>query len=154
MTDMLQDLPLSGIRVLDLTRVGGRPVSGSSRTGADVIKVEVPDSAGGDGGLGRPRDGPDFQNLHRNKRSIAINMKTGAGHALLLKLAETADVVVENFRPDVKHRLKIAYEDLSAVNEGADLHLDFPVSDRTAPTRNAPGVDQIAGHGRADVHHR
>lgn len=145
MTDMLQDLPLSGIRVLDLTRVRAGPtcVRQFADWGADVIKVEVPDSAGGDGGLGGPRDGPDFQNLHRNKRSIAINMKTGAGHALLLKLAETADVVVENFRPDVKHRLKIAYEDLSAVNEGL-IYVSISGFGQDGPYEKRPGVDQIA----------
>lgn len=145
MTEAPQDMPLSGIRVLDLTRVRAGPtcVRQFADWGADVIKVEVPDSAGGDGGLGGPRKGPDFQNLHRNKRSIAIDLKQPAGHALLLKLAESADVVVENFRPDVKHRLKIAYEDLSAVNEGL-IYVSISGFGQDGPYEKRPGVDQIA----------
>lgn len=145
MTEMPQDMPLSGIKVLDLTRVRAGPtaVRQFADWGADVIKVEVPDSAGGDGGLGGPRKGPDFQNLHRNKRSIAINMKTDAGRDVLLKLAEQADVVVENFRPDVKHRLKIAYDDLAAVNPGL-IYVSISGFGQDGPYEKRPGVDQIA----------
>jgi crotonobetainyl-CoA:carnitine CoA-transferase CaiB-like acyl-CoA transferase len=145
MTEMPQDMPLSGIKVLDLTRVRAGPtaVRQFADWGADVIKVEVPDSAGGDGGLGGPRKGPDFQNLHRNKRSIAINMKTDAGRDVLLKLAEQADVVVENFRPDVKHRLKIAYDDLTAVNPGL-IFVSISGFGQDGPYEKRPGVDQIA----------
>ncbi|WP_417513480.1 CaiB/BaiF CoA transferase family protein [Minwuia sp.] len=141
----MTDLPLSGIRVLDLTRVRAGPtaVRQFADWGADVIKIEVPDSAGGDGGLGGPRKGPDFQNLHRNKRSMELNLKSDAGRAVLLKLAETADVVVENYRPDVKHRLKIAYEDLSAVNEGL-IYVSISGFGQDGPYEKRPGVDQIA----------
>src|SRR5690349_15628064 len=106
---------LSGIRVLDLTRVRSGPtaVRQLADWGADVIKVEMPEALeeGGEG-MGGPRDGSDFMNLHRNKRSITLNLKSPEGVALLKRLAEKSDVVVENFRPDVKTRLGIAYEDL------------------------------------------
>src|SRR5262249_37443749 len=98
---------LSRFTVLDLTRGRAGPtcVRQLADWGANVIKVEEPaalqvgDAPGGD------RHGADFQNLHRNKRSIAINLKKPAGRAVLLRLVRKADVVVENYRPDVKHRL-------------------------------------------------
>ncbi|WP_416896753.1 MAG: CaiB/BaiF CoA transferase family protein [Minwuia sp.] len=141
----MTDMPLAGIRVLDLTRVRAGPtcVRQFADWGADVIKIEVPDAAGGDGGLGGPRKGPDFQNLHRNKRSMTLNLKSPEGHAVLLKLAETADIVVENFRPDVKRRLNIAFEDLSTVNEGL-IYVSISGFGQDGPYEKRPGVDQIA----------
>jgi crotonobetainyl-CoA:carnitine CoA-transferase CaiB-like acyl-CoA transferase len=85
--------------------------------GADVIKVEGPAGADPNAGIGGPRHGYDMQNLHRNNRSLTLNLKSVEGRATLMRLVETADIVVENFRPDVKDRLRIAYEDLRAVNK-------------------------------------
>src|SRR6187200_744085 len=105
---------LSRLRILDLTRVRAGPtcVRQFADFGADVIKIEnttVED-------MGGPRDGPDFQNLHRNKRSITLNLKDPKGRDVFLRLVKNADVVVENFRPDVKDRLGIDYESLRKIN--------------------------------------
>src|SRR5579872_82559 len=111
----MAQLPLSRFRVLDLTRVRSGPtaVRQLADWGADVIKIESPS---GESELSGGRHGSDFQNLQRNKRSIAIDLKLEEGRKILLKAAETADVLVENFRPDVKHRLRIDYETLAAIN--------------------------------------
>src|ERR1700742_4872592 len=97
-------LPLERFRVIDLTRVRSGPtcVRQLADWGAQVIKVEP---TGPDQELGGPRDASDFQNLHRNKRSLTLDLKQPAGKEVLLQLVDRADVVVENFRPDVKHRL-------------------------------------------------
>lgn len=141
----MDDLPLVGIRVLDLTRVRAGPtaVRQLADWGAEVIKIEVPDSAGGDGGLGGPRKGPDFQNLHRNKRSMTLNLKDERGRGILLDMARQADVVVENFRPDVKQRLKIDHPALSSVNEGL-IYCSISGFGQEGPYEKRPGVDQIA----------
>src|SRR6201993_2806678 len=96
-------LPLRRIRVLDLTlaRAGPTCVRHLADWGADVIRIEAP-AAGGEDAIGR-RAGSDFQNLHRNKRCLQIDLKRPEGHALFMRLAATADVIVENMRPDVKH---------------------------------------------------
>ena len=109
---------LSHIKVLDLTRARSGPtaVRQLADWGADVIKVEPPESIDPDGALGSARHTPDFQNLHRNKRSLTINLKEPDGLKLFLRLVATVDVVVENFRPDVKTRLGIDYDALKAVN--------------------------------------
>ena len=88
-------LPLAGVRVLDLTlaRAGPTCVRHLADWGAEVIRVEPP--ANGDG-FGGDRDGYDFQNLHRNKRSIALNLKSPEGKAALMKLAANADVLVRD----------------------------------------------------------
>ena len=112
-------LPLSGIVVLDLTRARAGPTAARvlADWGADVIHVEPPDRPGQKGGpLTGSRDGFDFQNLHRNKRSLTIDLATSEGHALFMRLAEKSDVVVENFRADVKHRLGIDYEAIAKIN--------------------------------------
>src|SRR5438046_5577103 len=109
---------LSRFTVLDLTRVRSGPtcVRQLADWGANVIKIEMPpDEKGGDA-PGGPREGFDFQNLHRNKRSMTLNLKSKEGRAALLKMVKKADVVVENFRPDVKRRLGIDYNDLKKVN--------------------------------------
>ncbi|ANK79740.1 MAG: formyl-CoA transferase [Rhizobiales bacterium NRL2] len=141
----MDDLPLVGIRVLDLTRVRAGPtaVRQLADWGAEVIKIEVPDSAGGDGGLGGPREGPDFQNLHRNKRSMTLNLKDRRGRQILLDMARQADVVVENFRPDVKKRLKIDHKALKSVNEGL-IYCSISGFGQDGPYEKRPGVDQIA----------
>src|SRR5918911_2436477 len=101
---------LSHIKVLDLTRARSGPtaVRQLSEMGAQVVKIEAPDVEPDEGGTG-DRDGFDFQNLHPNKRSLTLNLKHPDGRAVLLRMVEDHDVVVENFRPDVKFRLGIDY---------------------------------------------
>ncbi len=133
---------LEGIRVLDLTRVRSGPtcVRQLADWGADVIKVEAPaDTAE----LGGPRNGPDFQNLHRNKRSLTLNLKSAEGMTIFRKLACDADVIVENFRPDVKSRLGIDYETLSADNPGL-VFASISGFGQDGPYAGRPGFDQIA----------
>ena len=134
-------LPLSGLRVLDLTlaRAGPTCVRHLADWGADVIAVLPP-------GQGRDviaRDGSDFQNLHRNKRFISLDLKSAQGHAAFLKLAERADVVVENMRAPVKHRLKIAYDDLKAINARL-VYGSISGFGQDGPYAERAGVDQIA----------
>ena len=109
---------LDHIKVLDLTRVRSGPtcVRQLADWGADVIKVELPESIEPDGTLGAKRHTADFQNLQRNKRSLTLNLKEEEGRKLFLRLVENVDVVIENFRPDVKDKLGINYEALKAVN--------------------------------------
>src|SRR5262249_45079203 len=91
--------PLARFKVIDLSRVRAGPtaVRQLADWGADVIKVESPE---GDAGMGGERHGPDFQNLHRNKRSITLNLKSPEGVDILKRLVRSADVLVENYRPD------------------------------------------------------
>lgn len=109
---------LSRYTVLDLTRVRAGPtaVRQLADWGANVIKVELPEHMEEGEGLGGARHGPDFQNLHRNKRSIGLNLKSPQGVEVFRKLASRVDVVVENYRPDVKQRLGIDYATLSKLN--------------------------------------
>jgi formyl-CoA transferase len=136
---------LARFTVLDLTRVRAGPtcVRQLADWGADVIKIELPDQGPDSHGLGGPRAGSDFQNLHRNKRSLTLNLKAAEGRAILLRLVERADVVVENFRPDVKDRLKIAYDDLRAVNRRIVL-ASISGFGQDGPYAKRPGFDQIA----------
>src|SRR5579863_7388148 len=110
--------PLSSIKVLDLTRVRSGPaaVRQLADWGADVIKIEPLATGDDEDPFGGERSGPDFQNLHRNKRSLTLNLKTPEGIAILKRLAQTADVLAENYRPDVKVRLGIDYPAMRAVN--------------------------------------
>ena len=107
--------PLARFKVLDLSRVRAGPtaVRHLADWGADVIKVESPE---GDAGMGGERHGPDFQNLQRNKRSMTLNLKSPEGVQILHRLVQSADVLVENFRPDVKFRLGIDYASLRPIN--------------------------------------
>ena len=134
--------PLARFTVLDLTRVRAGPtaVRQLADWGAEVIKIESP---GGDGGLGGERHGPDFQNLHRNKRSLTLNLKAPDGIAILRRLVERADVLVENFRPDVKFRLGIDYASLRAVNPRL-IYASISGFGQDGPYRDRPGFDQIA----------
>lgn len=132
---------LARLRILDLTRVRAGPtcVRQFADFGADVIKIEtlaVED-------LGGPRDGSDFQNLHRNKRSMALDLKSTAGREIFLKLLASADIVVENFRPDVKDRLGIDYASLEAINPRIIL-ASISGFGQDGPYRERPGFDQIA----------
>src|SRR5436305_2525340 len=106
------DRALSHIKVIDLTRARSGPtcIRQLSEMGAQVIKVESPDAE--EDGTG-DRHGFDFQNIHPNKRSLVLNLKHPQGLAVLKRMVKDADVVVENFRPDVKGRLGIDYEALS-----------------------------------------
>ena len=134
-------LPLSGYKVLDLTiaRAGPTAVRLLADWGADVIKIEPPSTAGSITGN---RRGPDEQNLHRNKRGLCIDLKNEAGHALFLDLAKQADVIAENFRADVKHRLQIDYESVRAVNERV-IYASISGFGQEGPYSDRPGVDQI-----------
>src|SRR5882724_11897743 len=132
-------LPLEPYTVIDLTRARSGPtcVRQLAEMGANVIKVE---NKGEDDFA---RDGFDFQNLHRNKRSITLDLKNPRGVDVLKRLAAKADVLVENYRPDVKHRLGIDYETLSKVNPRV---VDPSISGfgQSGPHRDRPGYDQIA----------
>jgi formyl-CoA transferase len=132
---------LSKLRILDLTRVRAGPtcVRQFADFGADVIKIEntAPEDMGG------PREGPDFQNLHRNKRSITLDLKSPQGKEIFMRLVKTADVVVENYRPDVKDRLGIDYASLKKVNKRIIL-ASISGFGQDGPYRERPGFDQIA----------
>jgi len=136
---------LARFTVLDLTRVRSGPtcVRQLADWGANVIKIEMPpDEKGGDA-PGGPREGFDFQNLHRNKRSMTLNLKSKEGRAAFLKMVKKADVVVENFRPDVKRRLKIDYKDVKKVNPRI-VYGSISGFGQDGPYENRPGFDQIA----------
>ncbi|MGE0260824.1 MAG: CaiB/BaiF CoA transferase family protein [Alphaproteobacteria bacterium] len=137
------ELPLSRFTVLDLTRVRAGPtaVRQLADWGARVIKIEAPPSPGE--GLGGPRHGPDFQNLHRNKRSLTLDLKSLEGIEIFRKLVRNADVVVENYRPDVKTRLGIDYEALKAINPRL-VYASISGFGQSGPYRDRPGFDQIA----------
>ena len=136
-------LPLSGLTVLDLTlaRAGPTCVRHLADWGADVIRIEPPVSAGED--IGGARLGFDFQNLHRNKKTINLDLKSPEGHAAFVKLAATADVLVENMRSSVKHRLKISYDDLKGINPRL-VYGSISGFGQTGPYGKRAGVDQIA----------
>ena len=136
-------LPLARFRVLDLTahRAGPTCVRQLADWGADVIKIEPP-SANEEGFTGT-RDSSDFQNLHRNKRAMTINLKSPEGKEVFMKLVARSDVVVENYRSDVKTRLGIDYEALKAVNKGIILG-SISGFGQDGPDAKRPGVDQIA----------
>ena len=134
--------PLARFRVLDLTRVRAGPaaVRQLADWGADVIMIEAPE---GDTGFGFPRHGPDFQNLHRGKRSLTLNLKLPEAREILFRLVRDADVLVENFRPDVKHRLGIDAATLRAVNPRL-VYASISGFGQDGPYRGRPGFDQIA----------
>jgi crotonobetainyl-CoA:carnitine CoA-transferase CaiB-like acyl-CoA transferase len=136
---------LARFKVLDLTRVRSGPtcVRQLADWGADVIKIEMPEGLDTGDPMGGPRQGPDFQNLHRNKRGMTLNLKSPEGVAILKQLVAQADVVVENFRPDVKHRLGIDYEALSAVNPRL-VYASISGFGQDGPYAERPGFDQIA----------
>jgi crotonobetainyl-CoA:carnitine CoA-transferase CaiB-like acyl-CoA transferase len=138
----MNKLPLSRFSVIDLTRARSGPtaVRQLADWGADVLKVETPERDDGDIGS---RDSSDFQNLHRNKRSLTLNLKDPEGIAILKRLVERADVLVENYRPDVKHRLGIDYEALRAINPRL-IYASISGFGQDGPYRHRPGFDQIA----------
>jgi len=138
----MSKLPLSRFKVIDLTRVRAGPtaVRQLADWGADVIKIEATE---GDGGLGGERLGPDFQNIHRNKRDITLNLKEPEGVAILKRLVERSDVLVENYRPDVKFRLGIDYESLKPLNKRL-VYASISGFGQDGPYRDRPGFDQVA----------
>jgi formyl-CoA transferase len=137
--------PLSRFTVLDLTRVRSGPtaVRQFADWGANVIKIEAPEAVDTGKGMGGARNGPDFQSIHRNKRSVTLNLKETEARDIFMKMVETADVVIENFRPDVKNRLGISYEDLKKVNKKIVL-LSISGFGQDGPYERRPGFDQIA----------
>jgi len=131
--------------VLDLTRVRAGPtcVRQLADWGANVIKIELPPEPGAGDPLGGPREGSDFQNLHRNKRCITLNLKSPEAVAAFKRMVKKADVVVENFRPDVKRRLGIDYRTLAKINPKL-IYASISGFGQTGPYENRPGFDQIA----------
>ena len=140
---MPSPLPLNGFIVLDLTahRAGPTAVRQLADWGANVIKIEQPGEQ--TDATGSRRDGPDFQNLHRNKRSITIDLKTKEGHALFMTMAKKADVIVENFKSTVKHRLGIDYEAVTKINPRI-VYGSISGFGQDGPYEGRAGVDQIA----------
>jgi crotonobetainyl-CoA:carnitine CoA-transferase CaiB-like acyl-CoA transferase len=136
---------LAHLRIVDLTRVRAGPtcVRQFADFGADVIKVESPPGVDPNDDMGGPREGPDFQNLHRNKRAMTLNLKSDEGREILYQLVRTADVVVENFRPDVKDRLGFDYATLKRINPRVIL-ASISGFGQDGPYRERPGFDQIA----------
>ena len=139
-------LPLSHIKVLDLTahRAGPTAVRQLADWGAQVIKIEQPPEPGSTTDqMGGSRHGFDFQNLHRNKQAITLNLKSKEGHAIFMKLAKKADVIVENYRSDVKYRLKVDYKSVKKVNPKI-IYGSIAGFGQHGPDAARPGVDQIA----------
>ena len=136
---------LSRFTVLDLTRVRAGPtcVRQLADWGANVIKIDaLLEEAGGEQ-LGGPRHGADFQNLHRNKRAISLNLKEPKGLEVFNRLVAKADVVVENFRPDVKAKLGIDYESVKKINPRI-VYGSISGFGQDGPYHKRPGFDQIA----------
>ncbi len=135
---------LSGIKVVDLTRARAGPtaVRQLADWGADVVTIEAPPGHA-EGPIAGPREGPDFQNLHRNKRSLTLNLKSEEGLEILRRLVEKADVLVENFRPGVMARLGMSYESVKALNPRV-IYASISGFGQNGPYRDRPGFDQIA----------
>ncbi len=144
MPHMPASAALSRFRVIDLTQVRAGPTACRQLAdwGADVIQVQMPDHMRGDDTLGG-QDGSDYQYTHRNKRSITLNLKEPEWIAILKRLIASADVVVENFRPDVKFRLGIDYETLSKDHPGL-VYASISGFGQSGPLSQRPGFDQIA----------
>jgi crotonobetainyl-CoA:carnitine CoA-transferase CaiB-like acyl-CoA transferase len=142
---MLASDALSHLTVLDLTRVRAGPtaVRQLADWGAQVIKIAMPPALDEGEGVGGPREGSDFQNVHRNKRGMTLNLKSAEGVAILKQLATRADVLVENYRPDVKRKLGIDYETMAAVNPRL-VYASISGYGEDGPYRLRPGFDQIA----------
>jgi crotonobetainyl-CoA:carnitine CoA-transferase CaiB-like acyl-CoA transferase len=136
---------LSRFRILDLSRVRAGPtcVKQFADFGADVIKIETPPELERNDGMTGDRHGFDMQNLHRNKRSMTLNLKDPRGLDVFFKMVKRADVVVENYRPDVKFRLGIDYESLKQVNRRIIL-ASISGFGQDGPYASRPGFDQIA----------
>ena len=142
---MLPSTALSHLTVIDLTRVRAGPtaVRQLADWGAQVIKIEMPVGLDEGEGIGGPRDDSDFQNVHRNKRGMTLNLKSPEGVAILKQLVAKADVLVENYRPDVKQRLGIDYATMAAINPRL-IYASISGYGEDGPYRLRPGFDQIA----------
>lgn len=140
-----QPRALGHLRILDLTRVRAGPTCCRifADFGADVIKIEAPDGVDPNEGMSGARDGYDMLNLHRNKRSMTLNLKKPEAVAIFYDLVRKADIVVENFRPDVKDRLNIGYETLQKINPRLIL-CSISGFGQDGPYRDRAGFDQIA----------
>jgi crotonobetainyl-CoA:carnitine CoA-transferase CaiB-like acyl-CoA transferase len=138
----MSKLPLSRFKVIDLTHVRAGPtaVRQFADWGADVIRIEHPDP---NAGIAMDRSGPDYQNLHRNKRSLKLDLKKPEGLAVFKELVKRSDVLVENYRTEVKFRLGIDYETLRQINPRL-VYASISGFGQTGPYRDRPGVDQIA----------
>jgi crotonobetainyl-CoA:carnitine CoA-transferase CaiB-like acyl-CoA transferase len=136
---------LSRFTVLDLTRVRAGPtcVRQLADWGANVVKIDALLEDAGSEQLGGPRRGSDFQNLHRNKRAMTLNLKDPKGLEVFRRLAEKADVVVENFRPDVKTKLGVDYESVRKINPRI-VYGSISGFGQDGPYHKRPGFDQIA----------
>lgn len=136
--------PLAPFRVLDLSRVRAGPTCARflADFGAEVIRIEAPAGVDPNEAMFANRDSGDFQNLHRNKHSLTLNLKQPEGREIFLKLAAEADVVIENWRPDVKTRLGLDYDTLKAVNPRIIL-ASISGFGQTGPYASRPGFDQI-----------
>src|ERR1700683_4392327 len=136
---------LARFTVLDLTRVRAGPtcVRQLADWGANVIKIDALLEDGAGEQLGGPRHGSDFQNLHRNKRAMSLNLKNPQGLEVFRRLVEKADVVIENYRPDVKVRLGIDYESVRQINPRI-VYGSISGFGQDGPYHKRPGFDQIA----------
>lgn len=139
--------PLSQITIIDASRVRAGPTAIRlfADMGARVIKIEIPDGApGGDDMIGaREHDRADFENLHRNKESLTLNLKEAEGREIFFQLIREADVFIENYRPDVKFKLGIDYETLKAVNPTL-VYASISGFGQDGPYSKRPGFDSIA----------
>lgn len=136
--------PLSRFRVLELTLARAGPTAGRHLAdwGADVIRVEPPAAISDPEDYTGVRFGHDRLNLHRNKRSLTINLKEPEGKAIFMKLAATSDVIIENMRANVKHRLGIDYESIKAINPRI-VYASISGFGQTGPYKDRAGLDQI-----------
>ena len=137
----MADKPLSGYRVLDLTiaRAGPTAVRLLADWGAEVIRIEAPS---GSGDFTGDSNNPDSQNLHRNKRGLSINLKSQEGLRLFMQLVEKSDIVVENFRKDVKYRLGIDYDSVKRINPRI-IYGSISGYGQSGPYSDRPAVDQV-----------
>lgn len=135
-------LPFTDLLLLDLTRHRAGPVASRffADWGAQVIKVEAPSDVSDS--MGGKREGFDYQNLHRNKKSLSLNLKTDEGKSIFRKLALRADIVLESFRPSVKYRLSVDYESLRQANPRI-ICGSISGFGQTGPYAERPAVDQI-----------
>jgi formyl-CoA transferase len=142
--------PLHSYKVIDLSyiRAGPTAVRQLSDWGAQVIKIEMPKDNSDDDI--DETDTSDYQNIQRNKRSIAINLKHSDGVCILKQLVSTTDILIESFRPDVKYRLGIDYETLRQINPRL-IYASISGFGQTGPYKNRPGYDQIV-QGKFDIH--
>jgi crotonobetainyl-CoA:carnitine CoA-transferase CaiB-like acyl-CoA transferase len=136
---------LARFRIIDLSRVRAGPtcVKQFADFGADVIKIESPPGVDPNESMGGPRHGPDMQNLHRNKRAMTLNLKLPEAREVLYRLVKSADVVVENYRPDVKFRLGVDYESLQKINPRIVL-ASISGFGQDVTYRDRPGIELIA----------